>query len=266
MTRRDFITDVAAGIAMAAATTTTTTSATLALAQTTGPVRDPSTTPKVRAVAFDAFALFDPRPIAALVEQLFPGRGSELTREWRSRQFEYTWLRALSGSYVDFWQVTSDALAFAGKRLKIEIAPEQRDRLMNAHLELNAWPDVPPALDALKQMGCRLAILSNFTPTMLKRCITSAGLEGRFEHVLSSDQRRTYKPDPRAYQLGIDAMNLARAEVLFVAFAGWDAAGAKSFGYPTYWANRLKLPAEELGATANEMADDCSRLVKFLDG
>jgi 2-haloacid dehalogenase len=264
MTRRDFITDVTAGIAMAAAATTT--SAPLALAQTTRPVRDPSSTPKVRAIAFDAFALFDPRPIAALVEQLFPGPGNELTREWRSRQFEYTWLRALSGSYADFWQVTSDALTFAGKRLKIDIAPEQRDRLMNAYLDLKAWPDVPPALDALKEMGCRCAILSNFTPTMLQRCITSAGLEGRFEHVLSTDERRTYKPDPRAYQLGIDVLKTARAEVLFVAFAGWDAAGAKSFGYPTYWANRLKLPAEELGATADETADDCSRLVTFLGG
>jgi 2-haloacid dehalogenase len=68
-----------------------------------------------------------------------------------------------------------------------------------------------------------------------------------FEHVLSTDLVKTYKPDPRAYQLGIDALGLPREQIVFAAFAGWDAAGAKTFGYPTYWVNRLGLPPEELG-------------------
>ena len=55
-----------------------------------------------------------------------------------------------------------------------------------------------------------------------------------FEQVLSSDRAKTYKPDPRAYQLGVDALQVKREEILFVAFAGWDAAGAKLFGYPTF--------------------------------
>ena len=44
----------------------------------------------IKAVAFDAFPIFDPRPIFALAEELFPGRGAALSDEWRSRQFEYT--------------------------------------------------------------------------------------------------------------------------------------------------------------------------------
>jgi FMN phosphatase YigB (HAD superfamily) len=57
---------------------------------------------------------------------------------------------------------------------------------------------------------------------------------------------RAYKPDPRAYQIAIEAFGLARADIVFAAFGGWDAAGAKSFGYRTFWCNRLKLPTEQL--------------------
>ena len=53
---------------------------------------------KIKAIAFDAFPIFDPRPVFALAEELFPGRGTELGNEWRTRQFEYTWLRTVSGN------------------------------------------------------------------------------------------------------------------------------------------------------------------------
>ena len=34
----------------------------------------------VKAIAFDGFTVFDPRPIAARVEEIFPGKGMEFTR------------------------------------------------------------------------------------------------------------------------------------------------------------------------------------------
>jgi 2-haloacid dehalogenase len=224
----------------------------------------PNAKQPIKAVAFDAFPIFDPRPVVALADHLFPGKGIDLSNEWRTRQFEYTWLRMALRRYADFWQVTQDSLVFAANRLKIELSPQQRDQLMNAYLELKAWPDVSPALSALKKSGVRLVFLSNFTARMLDGCIRSAGLEGMFEHVLSTDQVKTYKPDPLAYQLGTDVLKLRRDEVLFAAFAGWDAAGAKAFGYPTFWVNRLKLPVEELGEVPDGQGSDLAALVEFL--
>ena len=220
----------------------------------------------IKAIAFDAFPIFDPRPVFGLAEQLFPGKGNDLSNEWRTRQFEYTWLRIATGRYADFWQVTQDALVFAANRLKVDLSPQQRDQLMNAYLGLKTWPDVAPALDALKRAGYRLAFLSNLTPRMLESCIASSGLKGMFEKVLSTDQAKTFKPDPRAYKLGIDALKLSRVEILFVPFAGWDAVGAKAFGYTTYWVNRLGLPAEELGEVADGMGSGLSDLVRYLAG
>jgi 2-haloacid dehalogenase len=65
---------------------------------------------QVKARAFVGFPVFDPRPVFALAEDLFPGRGADLSSEWCICQFEYTWLRVASQHYADFWQVTQDAL------------------------------------------------------------------------------------------------------------------------------------------------------------
>jgi 2-haloacid dehalogenase len=76
----------------------------------------------------------------------------------------------------------------------------------------------------------------------------------------------TYKPDARAYELGTKKLKLKKQEIVFAAFGGWDAFGAKSFGYPTYWVNRFNLPAEELGVKADATSNNIQGLVDFVLG
>jgi len=220
--------------------------------------------PDIKAIAFDAFPIFDPRPIFMLAETLFPEKGQALSSAWRARQFEYQWLRALSGQYADFWQATEEGLLFAVKQLKLEMSNEKREQLMNAYLNLKPWPDVVPALKSLTDSKIRLAFLSNMTPKMLNTNMNNSGLAEYFEHVISTDSAKTYKPDPRAYQLGVDTLKLKREEIAFAAFAGWDVAGAKWFGYPTFWVNRAGFPAEELGVTPDGTGKNLSQLVSFV--
>jgi len=219
---------------------------------------------QIKAIAFDAFPILDPRPVFALVDELFPERGTELANAWRTRQFEYTWLRTLSQHYSDFWQVTGDALVFAAKAVKVDLTPEKHDRLMDAYLKLRCWPDVPAALKSLKQSGIRLAFLSNMTAKMLEAGIRNSELAGVFDHILSTDRVQAYKPDPRAYQMGLDALGLKKEQIAFAAFAGWDAAGAKAFGYPTFWVNRQNQPAEELGLAPDAHGRSLAELVSFV--
>jgi 2-haloacid dehalogenase len=218
-------------------------------------------TSRPQVVLFDAFPIFDPRPVAGRVKEMFPAQGEALAELWRTRQFEYTWLRTMSGRYATFWDVTRDALRFSAHTLKLELSTAQEDRLMGAYLELKPWPDAPAALHALKAAGVKLALLSNFTREMMRTNIHGAGLDGVFDQVLSTDRAGAFKPDPRAYQMGLDAFGLTRHEMLFAAFAGWDAAGAKAFGYPTFWVNRLNQPAEELGVVADVMGTTLTDLV-----
>jgi 2-haloacid dehalogenase len=153
--------------------------------------------------------------------------------------------------YTDFWQTTQSALEFAAQSLKLELSNARREALMAGYLRLKAWPDVPGALVALRRSGRQLSILSNATEQILNVAIRNSGLDGLFYHVLSTDRVKSFKPDPRAYQLGVHALRLRKEEILFVAFAGWDVAGAKWFGYPTFWNNRQAATAERLDGRAD---------------
>ena len=64
--------------------------------------------------------------------------------------------------------------------------------------------------------------------------------------------------------MGIDAFGLRREEIAFVAFGGWDAAGAKTFGYPTIWMNRLNSPTEQLGVLPDRIAPNFEALPAFV--
>ncbi len=219
---------------------------------------------KIKGVAFDALTVFDLRPIAALAEKIFPGRGEEVSALWRTRQFEYTWLRTVGGRYLDFWQVTEEALVFSCNSLKLELTAPDRDRLMQSYLELKAWPDASAALKSIKASGMRMAFLSNFTAAMLDQSLKNSGLEGIFGEHLSTDRVRVFKPDPRAYAMAMSAFGLRKDEIAFAAFGGWDAVGAKWFGYPTFWVNRAHFAPEELGAVPDGTGKDLNDLATFL--
>jgi 2-haloacid dehalogenase len=89
-------------------------------------------------------------------------------------------------------------------------------------------------------------------------------LEGLFEDHLTTARVGAFKPDPRAYQMAVDSFGLKKEQIAFTAFAGWDAAGAKWFGYPTFWVNRTRAPAEELGITPDGAGPGLGDLVKFV--
>ena len=99
---------------------------------------------------------------------------------------------------------------------------------------------------------------------MLRSNADNAGLIGFFDALVSTDANHTYKPDPRAYRLGMDRLHLAKQDILFAAFGGWDAAGAKSFGYTTFWVNRFNQPVEELGIRPDQTSIDLAGLLDFV--
>lgn len=218
----------------------------------------------IRAVAFDAFTLFDPRPAYQRAVEIFPGTGARFAELWRVRQFQYAWLRSLIGTYVDFREITLDALQFAAQSTGISLRAEERDALLQGFFELPAWPEAAASLTELRKAGVGCALLSNLTPAMLESSARKAGINTLFDDIISTDCARTYKPDPRAYRLGIDAFHQPHARIAFAASAAWDAAGAAAFGFPTIWLNRLEQPQEPLGQAPEAVGRTLTDLVNFV--
>jgi 2-haloacid dehalogenase len=224
----------------------------------------PSAAPRFKAVAFDYFVLFNPDSVVPAVERAFPGKGRELTNLWRTRQFEYSWLRSMTDRYADFRTVTEDALVYSTNVMKLNLTDDSKRRLLDAYMRLEPWSDTRPALDQLKASGIRIVTVSNFTPAMLRENADHAGLTGFFDILISTDANHSYKPDPRAYALAIDRLHLAKQDILFAAFGGWDVVGATAFGYPTIWINRFDQPKEELGVRPDRTSRDLSGLLQFV--
>lgn len=235
-----------------------------------------------KAVIFDAYGtLFDVHSVVAAAEQMFPGHGDALSLLWRQKQIEYTQLRTLSDTggahYEPFWTITLDALRFSARKLGLTLNTAAEKRLMDEYACLSAFPDAGPVLRQLREpqagagvtgaaAGARigLAILSNGNPQMLDIAVKSAGMAALFDHVLSVDAVRAYKPAPAAYALGTAAFGATPREIVFVSSNGWDVAGATWFGYTTFWVNRARNPAEELGVSPHGTGTSLADLPAFL--
>ncbi len=217
--------------------------------------------PPLRAIVFDAYGtLFDVHSVIALCEQLCPGKGAALSQLWRAKQLEYTWQRSLMRRYEDFARITDAALRYACAALGLQIDEERRRKLMDAYRTLATFPEVGNALAELKAMKLRLAILSNGSPAMLRPLTSNAGLRGLIGAVISVDQRKIYKPSPAVYRLAVERLRAPKTAIGFVSSNCWDACGAKSFGFRTFWINRTGAPVDELGAAPDHVIGSLGEL------
>lgn len=201
---------------------------------------------------FDAYGtLFD---VAAAARQAAaePGyqaladKWPELASHWRLKQLQYTWLRAVTDAHCDFWDVTQDGLDWALEAAGLHGDDTLRQRLLDLYWELQAYPEVPAMLQALKAGGMQTAILSNGSPPMLNGAVQSAGIAEVLDDVLSVESVGVFKPHARVYDMVHDRFGCARDQVLFVSSNGWDAAGASGYGFVTAWVNRSSEPMDRL--------------------
>jgi 2-haloacid dehalogenase len=224
----------------------------------------PSPRRRIRTILFDLFTLFNPRSILGVAQRFVPAKAAELCEAWRVRQFEYAWLRVAAGRYADFRVVTEEALVWAAQAQGVSLTAEARRAMVDGYSQLDLWPDARDALLAWKAEGLQLAPLANYAPSMIEGLVRHAKLEGIFDELISTDRAQTFKPDPRAYALGLSVFGHRREEMVFAAFGGWDAAGAAWFGYPTFWVNRFGVVQEELGIAADATDRTLSGLRAFV--
>lgn len=200
----------------------------------------------VRACVFDAYGtLFDFASAAAGCKDVLGDKTAALTTMWRDKQLQYSWLRSLQGQYVDFWQVTGDALDFCLETMGLD-DPALRTRLMDLYRTLKCFPEVPAVLAQLKDQGYRTAILSNGSPAMLRDVVEGSKLAPLIDHVLSVEDAGVFKTHPHVYQLALDRLGLPASAISFQSSNGWDAYAASAFGMRVVWCNRYAQRHERL--------------------
>lgn len=210
---------------------------------------------------FDAYGTLFDVSAAAREAASEPGRETfaehwpQISANWRLKQLQYTWLRAVTGDHCDFWQVTQDGLDWALEAAGLEDL-DLRARLLQLYWELSAYPEVPAMLEGLKAKGLSTGILSNGSPDMLAGAVDSAGLDPLLDDVLSVESVSIFKPARLVYDLVGARFECAPDQVMFVSSNGWDAASAAAYGFRTVWVNRAGEPVDRLPARPARILQD----------
>jgi 2-haloacid dehalogenase len=216
------------------------------------------------AVLFDLYGtLLDVHSVAGRADQLFPGRGSALSQLWRNKQLEYSHLRTMSSRYVPFTQVVEDALQYACDALHLPLDSAGRGLLMHEFTQLTPFADAVPALQRLLAADLTVGVLTNGDPGQMEDALHGAGLDDYFDVLLSADQARAYKTAPAVYELGPLTLGHPAAELLLISSNGWDAIGAKWYGYRSFWVNRSSAPIERLDGQPDGIGRSLSDAVDF---
>ncbi len=219
----------------------------------------------IKACVFDAYGTLFDVAAAAREAAAEPGREAfaavwqKVATDWRLKQLQYTWLRAVAGAHTDFWEVTQNGLDWALEASGLD-DPELRERLLALYFQLSAYPEVPMMLARLKEDGFATAILSNGEPKMLAGAVESAGVAGMLDDVLSVEDVGVFKPHASVYDLVGKRFGTAPEEVLFVSSNGWDAACAAGYGFRTVWVNRAGEPMDRLPWTPAHVLNDLTTI------
>ncbi len=201
---------------------------------------------KIKACIFDAYGtLFDVNAACRELSKEVGDNWEKLASLWRLRQVEYTWLRNSMDEYIDFWQITSDALDYAMETLGIE-NNELREELLNLYLKLEAYPEVNDLLKKLKQRGLKTGILSNGSMKMLNSAVDNANIREYLDGILSVEECKIYKPSSKVYDLVKIKMQISKENVLFFSSNAWDMHAASNYGFKTIWVNRFNTKLERL--------------------
>ncbi len=173
--------------------------------------------------------LIDIESMNPLFERMFGDR--RVMREWFNHLVMYSMTITLSGLYKDFWTLGTGVLQMIGEIHNVDIRPQDVESLKNGMKTMPAHPDCEEGLTMLKRAGFRMVTLTNSPPTPGGRSpLENAGLDRFFERQFNVETVRAYKPDPSAYHMVAQELQVAPADCCMVAAHVWDTIGGQSVG------------------------------------
>ena len=219
---------------------------------------------EVEVCIFDAYGtLFDVNAACRELSKEVGEQWQELATLWRLRQVEYTWLRNSMNEYINFWNITEDALEYAMETLNIK-NEDLKNKLLDLYLKLEAYPEVEKVLTQLKKEGYQTGILSNGSEDMLASAVKNAKLENLLDKVLSVEKCKVYKPSSKVYDLVEKEFKINKINCAFFSSNAWDMHAAAHYGFKTIWVNRFEGNLEKLPGKPYKIVQTLEKIVDIL--
>lgn len=152
--------------------------------------------------------------------------------------------RAHRGGEAEYWRrfVAMTLAATPGAPADEDLASRALEPLREAFRSPSSWvvyPDVVPTLEALRGLGVRLAVVSNWD-SRLPALLADLGLADRFDAIAVSHLEGVEKPHPALFEAALARLGATREGGLHVGdVPELDGAGARAAGLACLLVDRL---------------------------
>lgn len=157
---------------------------------------------------------------------------------WFSKLLHYSLVETISNSYHDFSEIGAAIMKMISGNFGKSFPEDEISNILKPVNQLPAYDEVPEALKKLKELNFELIAFSNGKPEVLKRQLDFAGIDKNFDHIISVEECKKYKPHPDAYKYVLKKTGFKADEAMMVAAHGWDVAGAARAGLQTIFVKR----------------------------
>ena len=208
--------------------------------------------------------LLDLGALDPLFERAFGDAG--VRRAWFQQVLQSAFVATITDSYSDFGAVGASALRMIEERHGIRLSGEDRQSILGGMRGLPPHPEVPEALDLLRDAGLRLAALTNSTREVAEAQLANAGISERFEKILSADAARRLKPAPEPYRAAAGSLGVEVSQVRLIAAHFWDVAGAMRAGCAAAFVARPGMVLDPLVEPPDVVGSDLTEVARLIIG
>ena len=165
-----------------------------------------------------------------------------VSRLWRARSLEYTFVANHTDAYQPFYAMNRDALEHALAAHGVDLTEDEREAILETYHDLDVFGDVRRGIERLREGGYDCYVVSNGNPAMLDSMVEGAAIGDLLENTISADEIETFKPDPEIYRHAAGRTGTPIDGIAHVS-AGWfDVQGAMHAGMQGVWADRKGSP------------------------
>lgn len=205
-------------------------------------------------ITFDCYDTLVEFPIDVVTRQILGPRASRIDLTAFLADFENLRYQTTTyGPYQPYRDVLRRTLAATMAQYGLTYQDADGDALLAAVPTWGPFPDVPPALERLRQQ-CKLAIITNSDDDLMARNVAHIGVP--FDRVITAEQARVYKPAAAIFAFAIQQLGCAPDELVHVAQGfEYDIVPAHALGWPRVWINRYGKVGDPAYGPYHELPD-----------
>jgi 2-haloacid dehalogenase len=174
--------------------------------------------------------LLDLETMNPIFERIFGERTA--MRLWFADLILYSEALTLANSYVPFTDIGAAVMQMLAATRGITIADADKRELTAKFASMPPHPEVPAALEQLRNAGFRLFTLTDNLLEIQGQQLEHGGIIHNFERRYSVDQEvRRHKPAPEAYAYVEKQLGVGPQDLLLIASHTWDTLGAVGAGW-----------------------------------